>query len=347
MTIIEGEIIPPTEPKEEIVVHDSQPVFRDPDADRIVVDHGDSASESDPDNPAAGYALVPALSQPLGPEPTADQSDANPGEAETADGPDAPAENELTEEEFDALKALVSLLVGGAIEGTSQLTTRLQQYQEEINQAHAEQEADGSAESAETAVTEDEFVRLRYALVGFIFDTQARVKRTMPLLSRLIDTSTRVGTRAARPVTKSRFFAPIQRRYNDLALKGEENIKKWIDIGRQAEPPSRELAKMTYVNIVDEFISQLAENPELQGLVQAQSIGLATEVRDEVRGRGVTADTVLENLVRKVLRRAPREELPTPPPEVQKWAGATMEDFRANQRKAEQEKYSNLDDDNK
>ena len=127
-------------------------------------------------------------------------------------------------------------------------------------------------------------------------------------------------------------------------MKGQENVKKWIDLGREAEPPSRELAKITYAQIVDEFISQLAENPEIQTLVTQQSIGLATEVRDEVRGRGVTADNMLESLVRRVLRRAPREELPEPPPEVQRWAGITMEDFRTQVREIQDESRSEIDD---
>jgi len=74
--------------------------------------------------------------------------------------------------------------------------------------------------------------------------------------------------------------------------------------------------------------SYLNEHPDdVQNLVQGQAIGMATEVRDDVRTVTVTGDTFLETLVRALLRRTPREDLPPPPPEVQhqavpgRWAG--------------------------
>ena len=89
---------------------------------------------------------------------------------------------------------------------------------------------------------------------------------------------------------------------------------------------------MTYQQIIDEFINQLAENPELQELVTQQSLGLASEARDEVRERTVTADNIMENLVRRILRRTPRAELPEPPPEVQRWANMTLDEYKIETR---------------
>jgi len=78
----------------------------------------------------------------------------------------------------------------------------------------------------------------------------------------------------------------------------------------------------------DRYIAYLNEHPDdVQNLVQGQAIGMATEVRDDVRTVTVTGDTFLETLVRALLRRTPREDLPPPPPEVQhqavpgRWAG--------------------------
>jgi hypothetical protein len=89
------------------------------------------------------------------------------------------------------------------------------------------------------------------------------------------------------------------------------------------------LASRTYGEIIDEFINRLSENPELQALITEQSLGVASEMRDEVRERTVTADNLMEGLVRRVLRRSPRAELPGPPPEVQKWAGLSIEEYKA------------------
>jgi hypothetical protein len=63
----------------------------------------------------------------------------------------------------------------------------------------------------------------------------------------------------------------------------------------------------------DRYIAYLNEHPdEVQNLVQGQAVGMAAEVRDNVRTVTVTGDTFLETVVRGVLRRAPREDLPPP-----------------------------------
>lgn len=78
----------------------------------------------------------------------------------------------------------------------------------------------------------------------------------------------------------------------------------------------------------DIYIGHLQENPEpIQDIVQGQSLGLATEVMDEVREKTVTADTLIEEVVRRILRRPPRSELPLPPPEVRKRAGRQSVDL--------------------
>jgi hypothetical protein len=72
----------------------------------------------------------------------------------------------------------------------------------------------------------------------------------------------------------------------------------------------------------DAYIQYLHdENPEVvQDLIQGQSLDLAGEVLDEVRERTVTADALVEGVVRRVLRRKPREELDPPPNVVRRQA---------------------------
>lgn len=71
----------------------------------------------------------------------------------------------------------------------------------------------------------------------------------------------------------------------------------------------------------DQYLAYLQENPDaVQELVQGQSIGLAGEMLDEVRERTVTADTLTERIVRTLLRRPPRAEIPEPPLSVQQQA---------------------------
>lgn len=67
----------------------------------------------------------------------------------------------------------------------------------------------------------------------------------------------------------------------------------------------------------DAYVDHLQENPQaVQALVRGQSVGLAEEVANSVRQRAVSADILVERIVRTMLRRKPRRELPGPPPEV-------------------------------
>ena len=71
----------------------------------------------------------------------------------------------------------------------------------------------------------------------------------------------------------------------------------------------------------DTYIDYLNAHPtSVQNLVQGQSLSLASQVRDEVRERTVTADGLVDLVVRNVLRLKPREELPAPPAMVQRRA---------------------------
>lgn len=71
----------------------------------------------------------------------------------------------------------------------------------------------------------------------------------------------------------------------------------------------------------DAYIDYLNAHPTaVQTLVQGQSMNLANEVMNEVRERSVTADSLAEMIVRRVLGRKARTELPPPPTEVQRRA---------------------------
>ncbi len=80
----------------------------------------------------------------------------------------------------------------------------------------------------------------------------------------------------------------------------------------------------------DIYIDYLNDHPApVQTLVQGQSLSLAGELRDEVRERTVTGDSLVDSIVRGLLRLKPREELPPPPDPVQRRAesGRLTSDF--------------------
>ncbi|HEY53479.1 MAG TPA: hypothetical protein G4N94_08490 [Caldilineae bacterium] len=71
-------------------------------------------------------------------------------------------------------------------------------------------------------------------------------------------------------------------------------------------------------SVGDRYVKYLHdENPDdVQDLIAGQTLGLTTEIADELRERTVTADSVVEMFVRSLLRRPPRQDLPAPPSEV-------------------------------
>ncbi len=80
----------------------------------------------------------------------------------------------------------------------------------------------------------------------------------------------------------------------------------------------------------DVYIDYLNDHPtSVQTLVQGQSLSLAGQLRDEVRERTVTGDSLVDSIVRGILRLKPRDELPPPPEIVQRRAesGRLPSDF--------------------
>lgn len=220
--------------------------------------------------------------------------------------------------EFDAYMTVVKLLIGGTVEGTAQLLDRLQAIEDELR---AEEDYNAIGEVNTTADV------LRYAFVGFALSASDTARNSVLRWTEASDMFWRVTGSAIEPFTENRFTGfftgPFERAFERLNRRGEEKVAGWVELGRQQEPVSRKMARLTYLKIVDEFIDHLAENEELAELVQEQSVSLAAEAVDSMRSRTVSADTLAERVVRRMLRRPPRDELPPPPEEVRKAAEET------------------------
>jgi hypothetical protein len=160
----------------------------------------------------------------------------------------------------------------------------------------------------------------RHALVGFVFDTQVRLGEGV---GRLQEVGQEVESRVSRilaPVTSSRAFAPLRRRYDKVIRQATAQIYRWEELGRTEEAYSRELAENTSEKLIDVTVNYVNQSPQVQAAIQeiiaAQSMGMAGEAIEEVRERTVTGDILLERVVRSIFRRRPRESLPLPPTAV-------------------------------
>ncbi len=297
------------------------------------------AGTNSADNTGAGdgqSAAAASSDDAAGAAAQGDQSSADDNsDREVTSGPSAVSAQDAA---IYDIRLLTAVVVGSVVEGGDQLLSRLKQYEAEL------QTKSGAANDGQAAVDEDELDRLRYAVVGLIFDTQNMIGRSIALTAQLTETTLDVTNAVSKPFRNFFLFRPVtkrvEKRVDGMVERGQDSLSRWINLGRQLEPESRRLATMTYGEIVDEFISRLADNPELHELVAQQSLSLAAGVRDEVRERTVTSDNVLEGIARRILRREPRHDLPAPPPEVQRWAGITPDELKEMEDTAADEQQS-------
>jgi hypothetical protein len=234
------------------------------------------------------------------------------------DRPPAPVEP------FDALRSTTRLLVGLALVGSDELLKRLQMLERDFDALPPDPEE--LAARIRTSPTGQHIPDdVRHALIGLAFELQDQVRVQTP---RLLAAADQIISDVTRPAQSILSHIPIigslskslGLQYDAMQKRGADRLQRWIAIGQREEARSRVLADQTFTRIVDDVIDYLADKPEVQNLIAGQTTGLAGEVLNEVRERTVSGDSFLEGIVRAVLRKSPRAELPPPPLEVRQSA---------------------------
>ena len=246
-----------------------------------------------------------------------------PDEQKTAVVP-APDRPVVPSAPFDALRSTTRLLVGLALIGGDELLKRVEMLEHNLNTTppDPDQMADQIRATPTGQYIPDD---VRHALIGAAFDVQDQIRTGVP---RLLSMSDEVITSVTRPVDNLLNHLPIigslnksiGQQVDGLQRRGEKRLQRWITIGQREEARSRVLADQTANQIVDDFIDYLGDKPEIQELIAGQTTGLAGEVLTEVRERTVSGDSFLEGIVRSLLRKAPRAELPPPSTEIRQSA---------------------------
>ncbi len=207
----------------------------------------------------------------------------------------------------DQLDILIRLIIGTGLIGAEDLGQYLQQWEE--NARHHAETMD-MPEETKAAV-------IRYAVLGALFELKDKVEAGLENLGKTANNFSQTVSQKSQPVTKSRFYQPVQKKYDELVAYGEAKLNMLVERGRREEPAARALAREALGESINEMIEFLAENEEITEMIQQQSMGMANEVVEDMRTRTVTADNVMERVTRNILRRPQREELPPPSPEVQ------------------------------
>ena len=108
---------------------------------------------------------------------------------------------------------------------------------------------------------------------------------------------------------------PVRRPVESRLRKWGRGVGQVMREGRLEDQRSRRLAQEATYAIVDDVVEFIAENPEVTGWIQEvvaqQGVGLAQVVRDNARQLSAASDDFAEGLLRRILRRTPRRDLPS------------------------------------
>lgn len=213
--------------------------------------------------------------------------------------------------EFENLQLLTRFLSGALILVGDQLMQRLRYVQRQV-------EADPQRLPALAAPDEETTGdRLRYFTLGLVARGQKRVARgfrqgvsvTLGVTRSIFGGLDRLtGNDLARPLRR-----PVENRLHALR-RGAAQV---IDEGRLEERNARYLTGQTIGEVIDDLLDYFAENPEVVDLIKrqigAQSASLAGVMAENTRSVTVVGDYALEGLVRRLIRRRMRRDLPLSP----------------------------------
>jgi hypothetical protein len=244
---------------------------------------------------------------------------------------------------FRGVRDISRLAIGGISIGIDNLQNRLNKWEDQaaispsdqrMLKTHADRyplpQSSTQIIPANDTVDDTNLDLVRYALIGLIFESQYQVQSSYKTFKKVGKLSGRLSSPFLNTLESTKVLSPARSRYNRLVSRGEQEVNRWITLGRSEHIRSRQMAEIAFDDTLESSVQYLAESPDIQDLVQSQGIGLASEVVDEVRERTISADTVLEGVFRAILRRKPRSELP-PPPEVVQESAIPLGDQRKKQ----------------
>lgn len=212
--------------------------------------------------------------------------------------------------EFKRLQLLSRFLIGILTLGGQELMQHLRTLQQEI-EAYPELLGE-IAPDDETA-----FDLFRYLSIGLFRRGQIRIARGVRRGFQLSMNTTGWALRQANRLTNNWLTRSLRRPLESHLQHLEQETDLIINEGRMEEQYARWLAGQTINDIIDQVMDALSENPKLAELISTQlgqqSASLASVVSDNVRQVSVVADNFSEGIIRRLLRRKPRRELPPSP----------------------------------
>lgn len=229
------------------------------------------------------------------------------GEQSPASGTTEPSipEQDIT------LVSMTRLLVGAALIGLGELTRQLPEWEREAAQdiTRGEQSSEqGAAGQQPPSVSRSRALGdTSSALIGLVFQSEDLLRRGGATLGRMERATWKLAAPVHKPLRTWRLFGPARRQYDRLAERGETQVERWAQLGRAEARYSRAFTEGAIQGTFDRSMDELSQAPQIQDLVTQQTTSMASEMINEVRARSVSADTLAEGIVRKLLRRPARE----------------------------------------
>jgi hypothetical protein len=203
------------------------------------------------------------------------------------------------------------LLVGLLTSGSGELFERLERLQDQIVLEAVRTPDDGSS------MVDSSADLLRYVAIGLLLRSERSISRGIRGSANLALGMFRRSVGTLNRLTDNPIGRPLRR---PLARRGRswgERLVLLVREGQREEQISKLLAEEGAGVVIDAVVDVVADNPELDRLigevVGQKSKGLATIVGDNARTLTASGDDVAEDLLRRLLRRKPRQALPPSP----------------------------------
>ncbi len=161
----------------------------------------------------------------------------------------------------------------------------------------------------ETLLGGEQYRQTRYLTLGIAGDARKAAERGLGVLDDVTDTAGRTFWRFAGPVWNSPLMSPVRRPTQRWRLRGEAQVQHWIADGMRQENQSRVIAAASLNNLLQESVTDLTNNAEVQVLVQeviqSQSTSLITQILQELRQRFISMDIWVQGVFGRALPEEP------------------------------------------
>ena len=204
--------------------------------------------------------------------------------------------------------SFLRMIFGSVVIFTEEVADRSTAYDEDTPQ-EAIEALIRQAASQERSIDDKPFANLRYGTIGLLSGVLNSAQDGAGRLTGMTNAAARTAAMIMGPIWNSFLFEPLHQPAQRAEQAGEQKVDEWIRRGRVEEVRSRALAEVSINNLVEESVTDLTQNTQVQLLVQeviaSQSTSLATEMLEEARERLVSLDILLMGKLNRNLAPAP------------------------------------------